>query len=104
MHFGAENLREDMLDLLAKAYSQGLHSRPKCVLQTLVTQSLPLMLSDYDPALISMGMLMIFPSLNMFVSSYSQWIWLGTLVKAMGETEGFGFVTEELMRSLSEVK
>ena len=104
IHFRTENLREDMLNLLTGAYSQGLHSRPKCVLKTLVTHKIPIELSGYNPALISMGMLMIFPLLDMFISRSSAWIQLQNLLNAMGETEGFGVVTEEFMKTLSEAR
>ena len=36
IHFRMANLRADMLDLLGYAYSQGLHSKPKCPLNALV--------------------------------------------------------------------
>jgi len=57
IHFRTTSLREDMLDLLGYAYSQGLHSKPKCALKELVTQGMSLELPNLDSALISMGCL-----------------------------------------------
>jgi len=103
IHFRVKNLREEMLDLLTGAYSQGLHSRPKCILKTLVTQEMPLELSDYNLALFSMGMLMIFPSLDMFVSRSPPWIQLEALVNSIRQTEGF-ILSEQFMSFLDEVR
>ena len=105
LHFRTTNLRADILDLLGDAYSQGLHLRPKCVLRTLVTQDMPLNLSDYDPVLVSIGLLMIFPSLDMFVASPSVWTQLGFLVKVFGLVRTTILVmTEQLMECLSQAR
>jgi len=104
MHFRTGNLRADMLDLLGYAYSQGLHSRPKCILKALVTQGMPLNLSDYDPALISMGIQMIFPSLTRFVSMSPEWARLEAPVVALGRVGGFEDLTEQLIRSLGKLR
>jgi hypothetical protein len=104
IHFRMANLRADMLDLLGYAYSQGLHSRPKCVLGALVTGEMYTKLSDYDPGLISMGMLMIFPSLTKFVTRSPTWTQLEVLVKALGQVGGVVTVTEGLMECLNGVR
>ena len=105
IHFRTANLRADMLDLLGYAYSQGLHSKPKCILKTLVTQEMPLKLSDYDPILLSMGMLMIFPSLAQFYSrSRGAWVRLQALVVTLGKVEVVATLTEQLMQSLDKVR
>ena len=106
IHFRTTNLRADMLDLLAYAYSQGLHSRPKCILKTLVTKSMPLELSEYDPALLSMGMLMIFPSLAQFYSPRSRGAWaqLQSLVVLLGKIKAAATVMEQLMLSLDKMR
>jgi len=106
IHFRTANIRADMLDLLGYAYSQGLHSKPKCTLKTLAIQGMPLQLSDYDPVLLSMGMLMIFPSLAKFHSIFPSggWVRLQALVVAMGEVEIVANLTEQLMRSLDKVR
>jgi len=102
IHFHTSDLRADMLDLLGNAYSQNLHSKPKCVLETLAPHMLPLDLSDCNPALFSMGMLMIFPSLTKLASYSPEWVQLEVLVKAMRHDRECEVATEELMRSLSE--
>ena len=106
IHFRMANLRADMLDTLADAYSQGLHSRPKCVLETLVVQEMRLELPDYDPILISMGMLMIFPSLTKFVSVQLSpaWFLLEMLMKVMAQIGEVSIVTEQLMRCLGAAR
>ena len=103
IHFRTATLRADMWDLLGDAYSQGLHLRPKCALTTLVTQGMPLELSDDDLSFILMGMLMIFPSLGEFVSRRSSaWAELDFMVKGFGPfREKIGFKTEQLMKSIA---
>jgi len=104
IHFRTANLRADMLDLLGNSYSQGQRSKPKCVLKTLVTGSMRLELSDYDPALISIGLLMIFPSLTEFVSDVPLWARLGVLVEVMGQDSELGVLTERFMGLLNDVR
>ena len=106
IHFRMVTLRADVLDMLGYAYSQGLHSKPKCALETLVVQEMHLVLSDYDPALISMGMLMIFPSLTKFFSEHLSptWARLELLVKDFGQVKGIAILTEQLMKCLSEAR
>ena len=104
IHFRTANLRVDMLDLLSYAYTQGLHSRPKCILNGLAVGEMPIELVDYDPGLISIGMLMIFPSLTNFVTKSPTWGRLEPLVKALGQAEGIVDLTEKLTMCLSEVR
>ena len=106
IHFRMATLRTDVLDMLGYAYSQGLHSKPKCALETLVAQEMQLQLFDYDPALISMGMLMLFPSLTKFVSVHLSptWTRLESLVKVLGQMNGLAILTEQLMKCLSEAR
>jgi len=102
IHFRTANLRTDMLDLLRYAYSQNLHSKPRCALKTLVTQQMPLGLLGYDIALIPMGMLIMFPSLAKFVSKSPVWSRLERLVNHLGRTPGpVEVLTVELMRCLN---
>ena len=104
IHFRTANLRTDVLNMLDYAYAHGLHSRPKCVLKELVVGEMPIELADYDPRLISMGMLMIFPSLTNFVTKSPTWSRLEPLVKALGQTEGIVDLTEKLMMCLRAVR
>ena len=104
IHFRVGNLRADILDMLADAYSQGLHSRPKCVLKTLATQGVSTALLVHDPMLISIGMLMIFPSLTEFVSLHHAWGQLEGLAKLLGPIPVLPALTEKLMRLLNEAK
>jgi hypothetical protein len=104
IHFRTANLRADMLDMLGYAYSQDLHSKPKCALKTLVTGEMYITLSDYDPGLISMGMLMIFPSLTKFVTTSSAWARLEYLVNALRPARGLAVMTEKFMGCLNEVR
>ena len=102
VHFRTASLRADMLDMLAYVCSQGLHSRPKCVLKELVTGGMHFEMSDYDPVLISIGMLIIFPSLTKFITKYFErsgpvWDRLEILVGLLGQTD----TTEELMVCLN---
>ena len=103
IHFRTANLRADILALLGNAYSQGLHLRPRCALETLVTGEMSIELTDHDTTLISMGMLTIFPSLSKFVSRSPRWAQLGVLMKIFGQIEGLTAVTENFMRCLNEV-
>ena len=103
IHFRTASLRSDMLDTLGYAYSHGLHSKPKCVLERLVTGEMYIELADYDPELISMGMLMIFPSLTKFVTRSPAWGRLETLVKGLRQVEGLATLTEKFMTRLNEV-
>jgi len=100
IHFRTANLRADMLDMLSYAYSQGLHSKPRCTLKTLVTQQMPLELYDYDLALIPMGMLTMFPSLTKFVSKSPVWARLERLVKILEHMEQLEVLTVALMKCL----
>lgn len=104
VHFRTGNLREDMLEMLGDAYSQGLHSRPKCALKTLVTQGMHVNSLCCDRMLISVGMLMIFPSLNTFVSRSPAWDRFGALVKLLELVPELSGLTEGLMRLLDEVR
>lgn len=106
IHFRMATLRADMLDMLGHGYSQGLHLKPKCALETLVVQELQLRLSDYDPAFIPIGMLMIFPSLAKFASVHLSptWTRLESLVGILGEVRGLAVLTEQLMKRLSEAR
>jgi len=105
IHFRTANLRADMLDLLGYAYSQGLHLRPKCILKTLVTQTMPLELSGYDPVLLSFGMLMIFPSLGQFYSrSGGAWVRLQAVAMTLEKVGTVANLTEGLMQSLNKVR
>ena len=101
IHFRMASLRLDMMDTLGYAYSHGLHSKPKCVLERLVTGEMYIELSDYDPALISMGMLMIFPSLTTFVTRSPAWGRLEVLVNGLRQVEGLAALTEKFMMCLN---
>ena len=105
IHFRTANLRADMLDLLGYAYSQGLQSRPKCPLGALVVGEMFPKLADYDPALISIGMLMIFPSLVKLATRSPVWAKVGVMVKCLGQAgEQLTIVTENFMRILDEAR
>jgi len=104
IHFRTANLRADILALLGYAYSQGLHLRPKCTLEALVTGEMFIKLTDHDTVLISMGMLMIFPSLAKFVSRSPHWAQLDVMVKVLGQVRGMATVTENLMMCLNEAR
>jgi hypothetical protein len=105
IHFRTENLRADMLDLLSYAYSQGLHLRPKCSLGALKVGEMLPKLADYDPMLVSIGMLMIFPSLVKFSTRSPAWAKMEMMVKAMGKVgEPLTTMTENLMETLNEVR
>ena len=104
VHFRTENLRADILDMLGYAYSQGLHSRPKCSLKTLVTGEMHVRLSGCDPVLISMGILMIFPSLTEFVTWSPAWDRLGVLVTGLRQMERLPALTEKFMAFLNEAR
>ena len=105
IHFRTTVLRADMLDLLGDARSQGLRSKPRCALRTLVTRNMRLVLFDYDPVLVSMGLLMIFPSLDMLITSWgTPWVLLDSMVKVMRQVEVIPDLTEELMICLNEAR
>ena len=105
IHFRTANLRADILDLLDYAYSQGLQSKPKCPLEALVVWEMCLELADCDLMLISIGMLMIFPSLVKFCTMSPAWAKMEMMVKALGQIgERVTVVTENFMRTLSEVR
>ena len=106
IHFRMANLRADVLGMLAYAYSQGLHSKPKCALKTLVAGGMPIRLSDYDPGLVSIGVLMIFPSLTEFDARGGSPAWsrVGTLVKALGQVRDTAALTEVFMTRLNEAR
>ena len=106
IHFRAANLWANMVDVFCHAYSQGLHLRPKSSLQTLVTQETPISinLSGHSAAFISIGMLMIFPSLTKFVLGCPAWTQLEVLVKDFGLRQELPVLTEKLMKLLSEAR
>ena len=91
-----------MLDVLDHAYSRDLHSRPKCCLNVLTTGWMHIELSDYDPTLILMGMLMIFPLLIKFETESSSWDRLEYLANILGPCREPRPLTEEVMRCLGE--
>lgn len=94
-----------MLGLLAYAYSQDLHSRPKCALEALVTGEMSPQLADHDHTLISIGILMIFPSLARFVSSSPVWAKTEVTVRALGQIGGsLAVMTENFMRVLDQIE
>ena len=103
IHFRTANIQADVLDMLSYAHSQGLHLRPKSGLKVLATGGMYVELSDHDPALISMGMLMIFPSLDEFVkrppthSRSSAWSRLEVLMEAFRLTGMAANFTEKFM-------
>ena len=61
-------------------------------------------LSDYDPALIAMGMLMIFPSLTEFVTRSPAWGRLEVLVMGLKQVGGLTALTKNFMACLNEVR
>jgi len=106
IHFRTWNLWVDMLDVFCDAYSQGLHLRPKSGLKMLVTREMPISIdfSGHTPVFVSVGMLMIFPSLTEFLSESSEWGRLGFLVKGFGLDPELPVLTEKLMKLLNEMK
>ena len=110
IHFRTANIQADMLDVLGYAYSQGLHLRPKSGLKALATGWIYIELSDYDPAFISMGMLMIFPSLNKSVKrplSYTRslaWDQLEVLMKTFRQNGMAANFTEKFMMHFNEAR
>ena len=104
MHFRTADLHGDMLDLLGYASSRGLHSKPESALRTLVTQEMTYKLSDQNSTLISIGTLLIFPSLTNFVSTSPGWARLEALVKALGQISGLAVLAEAWMGVLNEVR
>ena len=98
------------MDILGYTYSQGLHLRPKSCLEALATGWIYIELVDYDPALISMGMLMIFPSLNKFVKrplSYTRslaWDQLEVLMKTFRQNGMAANFTEKFMMHFNEAR
>ena len=65
---------------------------------------MPLELSDYDIALIPMGMLMMFPSLTKFVSKSHGWARVERLVKTLEQIGRLEVLTVALMRCLDNGK
>jgi len=105
IHFRTGNLRGDMVDLLGYAYSQNLHSRPKCALEALVTGQMFLQLDDHDYVLISLGMLMIFPSLVRFTTMCHMWGKMGVVVKTFRQVgRPLEVITDKLMKILNEIR
>ena len=102
IHFCVANLQADILDMFDYAYSQGLHSSPKCALEELVTGEMRFEPAHHDPRLISLGMLMIFPSLARYITSSPTWAPLDAMVKGLGQIKEIAAVTENLMRYLNE--
>lgn len=105
IHFRTENLRADMLELLVYAYSQSLQSKPKCPLKALGTGEIMLDLSEDAPLIISMGMLMIFPSLVKFTTASPVWTEVEAMVIVLGLTGERGrAVTENYVKIFFEAK
>ena len=65
---------------------------------------MPLNPSNYDSALISMGIQMIIPSLTRFGSMSPVWARLEVLVVALGQVEELVGLTDQPMRSLDELR
>jgi hypothetical protein len=104
IHFRVSSLQEDMVDTLDYAYSQGLHSKPKCPLEALALGVMPLRLTDNSTMIISIGMVMIFPSLTKIVSMFPNWTQLEVTMRALGQLEGTPAMTENFMRCIKEVR
>jgi len=105
IHFRTSDIRADMLDLLRYAYSQGAFSRPRCPLEALVTGEMLSGLADHDSTLISIGMLMIFPSLVKFITRASLGVRVEVMVRPPGPVgEAITTLTESLMRVYSQVR
>lgn len=91
-----------MWGLLADAYSKGLQLKPKCPLTALV---MTLGLSKDPPLIISMGMLMIFPSLVKFVTRSPVWARLELTVVTLGQAgERLTAMTENFVKTLIEAR
>jgi len=90
--------------VLNKPHSQVLLSKPKCCLEALVTGEMGLQLTDSDAMLISMGMLMIFPSLDRFCGGSPAWAQLGMMMKVLGQSSGFRAMAENFVRCLNEMR
>ena len=103
IHFRMASLQADMVDTLGYAYLEGLHSKPKCALESLVAGGMRLQ-STEDIAVLSIGLLMIFPSLTKVVSTYPDWTQLEVMMKALGLLEGTQAMTENFMRCVKEVR
>jgi hypothetical protein len=105
IHFRTENLRTDMLDMLSYAYSEGLHSRPKCSLEALKVGEMLPNLADYDTVLVSIGMLMVFPSLVKFATMSPAWTKVEMMVKVLGLVgERLTTITGNFMMILNEAR
>ena len=106
IHFRTANLRVDMLNLLEYACSQGLLSKPKCPLKVLMVGDMVPMLADHDIALISMGMLMIFPSLVKFSTISRAWAEVEVMVQALGQVgeQLTAYTAANFMRILNEAR
>jgi hypothetical protein len=105
IHFRTEDLGMDMMELIVHAYSQDLHLKPKCPLETLVTEGMYVKLGERDPIFIGLGMLMVFPSLSKFVSMSPLWTKLEVVVKGlamMGESRVT--LTENFARCINEAR
>lgn len=72
-----------MLDILGYAYLHGPQSRPRLPLEASVAGKMFPKLADHDPAFISIGMLMIFPSLVKFTTKSSAWVEVEVMVKGL---------------------
>ena len=105
IHFSTENLGVDMLNLLDNTYSQGLHLKSKCSLETLVTGAISFKSADHELVLISIGMLTIFPALARFITRSPCWVQLEDTMETVGRSrESLATTTEDLVRRLNEVK
>jgi len=93
------------LDLFSYAYSQGAFSRPRCPLEALVTGEMLRGLADHDSTLISIGMLMIFPSLVKFITRDLLGARVEVMLRPPGPVgESVTALMENLTRMLSEVR
>jgi hypothetical protein len=103
IHFRMASLQADMVDTLGYAYSQGLHSRPKCALEVLVTEEMPLRSTD-NAVVVQAGLLMIFPSLTNLAARSPTWAQLEVIVKALGPQKELPAAMEKLMRYIKEAR
>jgi hypothetical protein len=103
IHFHMMSLQADMVDTLGYAYSQGLHSRPKCALESLVTGEMRLQSTD-NTVVLPIGLLMIFPSLTKLAARSSTWAQLELMVTALRLLEGTQGMTEKLMKYIKEAR
>ena len=103
IHFRMASLQADLVDTLGYAYSQGLHSRPKCALESLVTGEMRLESSD-NTVVLPIGLLMIFPSLTKLAARSSTWAQLELMVTALRLLEGTQGMMEGLMKYIKEAR